>query len=1009
MKRTLLFFCSLLLLCLTSAQATPAFKSGTRYRIVSHLYDDTGLLVLGANHSSSAVLYYDTDESTATDGWWYIEQADNGFTIQNAQSKQYITWTTQRVSGQIKGLYLTDSSQGATSQWTFEEGNGADGYMIVRNVDQTTQLFNLRRDGSNLFGSYEGSGTDNNELFKIYDEEGNEYLADGTIVKSGESGGGESGGGESGGGSESGDNVTETADFTKTSGVTVMDEYWERTGISTPVVLTSDKTNPVLYSIVNLRLNDTKANYAYVRVSDGKLVQTQDASLRTHFYFMQSYGGIQIYSEDGQYVATSYPSSYNGQTAVDVQTGTSNYGANIWDISWQGSTSPAGYAIGKADNKTTSSWGWGGTSTTQSSYYYWNDYSGTKIGLYSVDGGSTFVFTSSDSRHLESLLSQGINVAGAAVPLTMALDSVRINDKQLIYDQSEGVYYCPLPSTVRETASFTLPLTYRTKSGYEGTLKLDGMTPDAETHNVTLTDVDCSTTYPLTLDNANGTTIAKGKLRFTYLSIVEMNVASCNGNSYTTGTMRVTYPDQEGYDSTYIAAFKYRGASSSNYPKRSYAVKMRDENGESVDRKFLGLRSDNNWILDAMYIDPACMRNRVVTDLWNDYSVKPYQAEFEKKVRNGTRGRFVEVFLNGSYYGLYCMTEKLDRKQLKLKKYDPDTKTIHGLLYKSKDWCYETFMGHESNKNTYPGTEPESYTKKLGKETWTSYEQKYPDYETEAVEWEPLYNAVKYVAKSTTSYLNFQEKTVKSRFDYPVVRDYYLLIELILATDNHGKNMYFYVYDNDKSSKVGIAPWDLDGTWGVRWDGGTSFTKNAAQDFDTFIWAHEHGQNTLFYSLKKFLHFSDSLAVRYAELRQGEFDPDRLAQRISDYASLFADSQADKREEGKWGVTNSRHTDIATAATYAEDWIKQRVAFLDEQYGYDPSQTAINAAKAEAFFSAVGGQGAIAVHTGKAQTISIYNVAGQLVRTTEVGEGLTPIKGFAPGIYVVNGVKVVVR
>ena len=153
--------------------------------------------------------------------------------------------------------------------------------------------------------------------------------------------------------------------------------------------------------------------------------------------------------------------------------------------------------------------------------------------------------------------------------------------------------------------------------------------------------------------------------------------------------------------------------------------------------------------------------------------------------------------------------------------------------------------------------------------------------------------------------------------------------------------MYFYVYDNEASSKVGIAPWDLDGTWGVRWDGGTSFTKNAAQDFDTFIWNKEHGQNTLFYSLKKFLHFSDSLAVRYAELRQGEFDPDRLAQRISTYASLFADSQADKREEGRWGSVNSRHTDIATAATYAEDWIKQRVAYLDEQYGYDPSQTCL--------------------------------------------------------------------
>lgn len=108
------------------------------------------------------------------------------------------------------------------------------------------------------------------------------------------------------------------------------------------------------------------------------------------------------------------------------------------------------------------------------------------------------------------------------------------------------------------------------------------------------------------------------------------------------------------------------------------------------------------------------------------------------------------------------MTEKLDRKQLKLKKYDAVKKVVHGLLYKSKDWCYETFMGHESGDKTYPGTDPESYTNTLGKERWTSFEQKYPDYEKEAVEWEPLYNAVKYVAKSTASYVNFQEKAVKT-------------------------------------------------------------------------------------------------------------------------------------------------------------------------------------------------------------------------------------------------------
>ena len=65
------------------------------------------------------------------------------------------------------------------------------------------------------------------------------------------------------------------------------------------------------------------------------------------------------------------------------------------------------------------------------------------------------------------------------------------------------------------------------------------------------------------------------------------------------------------------------------------------------------------------------------------------------------------------------MTEKIDRKQLKLKKFEPATETggegvVHGLLYKTKSWGYAVHMGHNSDNNKYPGTSPYSYTNRLG-------------------------------------------------------------------------------------------------------------------------------------------------------------------------------------------------------------------------------------------------------------------------------------------------------
>ena len=360
------------------------------------------------------------------------------------------------------------------------------------------------------------------------------------------------------------------------------------------------------------------------------------------------------------------------------------------------------------------------------------------------------------------------------------------------------------------------------------------------------------------------------------------------------------------------------------------------------------------------------------------------------------------------------MTEKMDRKQLKLKKFVPAAESttgedeVHGLLYKSSDWTYETFMGHEQGDLTFPYKTPSSYNNYLGNETWRSYEFKYPDYQKEAVDWEPLYNAVNHVAavRSQTAF----DEGFETYFDYPMMRDYYLFLELIMASDNHGKNMLFYVYDKQgpEGGKIAIAPWDLDGTLGQRWDGSTSYT-GANQEFDEFINKNEHGQFTPFLRLKlsSKYNWKADLTERYAELRNSKlFDADAIANRVATYASLFEESKADMREQNRW---TRYHSDLQSAASYIESWIKRRVAFLDNKYGYEPTTTQINEAVSEAHFSAQGGQGQIGIGAGKAQIVRIYTTAGALVRTVQVPEGFTALQGFAPGIYIVNGQKVVVE
>lgn len=1021
MKKFLLFFLSLL--AIGTAQAAPNFKANTKYRISCKKFNSSnsyGSVVIGSNHSKLVELYYDSGNSYSDDSWWYINKSGNGYVIVNAKSGQYLTFTTTK-NYRTKYVTLTNAASGNESQWIFDINE--DGYAGITSASEgngSGYHFNVRIDGTNLFGAYRANYYDENELFKIYDEQGNNVLLDNS------GSGGETGGGSGG---ETGGEGTGTDNFNATTyGKTSYGEYWERTQLKQPIVYTTSVADPVLYSIANLRTGRYVGVGTSMNTNTTCLTEVYSASDRTQFYFVQSGTGVQIFTKDGQYVSTNYPTPDNSvsdkRAGLSVVNGTPN--GNLWGFGWTTNTY-SGYTITKLDNLSA-------TDATQYEYNSWNDYSldnntGSsnvhEVGLYEGDdAGSSFVFTSADLRHAKYLQNKGIDFGLDVTPKAFAeaFDSLRINDKQLVYDGKGNAYFATLPEGMRNGGDYTAKVTYKLKTtnaeGY--TLKVNGQEPDADGY-VTFDNVDCETLYPIELTNASENVDLSAKIQFTFLPIVELNCSSVNSKAYTTGSLRVTDPASLGYDSLMIAAFKYRGASSSNYPKRSYAIKLRDENGNSVDRKLLGYRSDNNWILDAMYIDLACMRNRVATDLWNAFECKPYYADREKKVRTGTRGKFVEVILNGQWWGLYCMTEKMDRKQLKLKKFVPASLSttgeneVHGVLYKSNQWTYEVFMGHESNDDNdnkqviYPHKKVSDYKNILGQETWCEYEFKYPDYEDEAVEWRPLHDAANMVA--TSFILNID--SVKSRFDYPMLRDYYLFIDLLLATDNHGKNLFWYAYDTQgpEGDKLSLAPWDLDGTFGQDWDGVITNTKDVTLDFDTYIKNYEHGQFAIFDLIKSRSEWQQDLKDRYAELRiKGVISGDSIANRFANYASLFEASLADQREQNMWSKTyHSRHKDIQGGATYAESWIRRRVNWLDQKYGFDAAVTAINEAKAEAYFAALGGVGCISVNAGKAQPVRIYNIAGQLVRNAQVGSGVTTINGIPAGIYVVNGTKVMVK
>jgi len=623
------------------------------------------------------------------------------------------------------------------------------------------------------------------------------------------------------------------------------------------------------------------------------------------------------------------------------------------------------------------------------------------VGVYNASGSDNelFLFYDSDGSSVTdtSIGSQSVQ------PINRTLGafqnyaySLSFNSKTPVVDASKKEFYLTVPDSQMEN-NITMNVRFK--------LKNDAYTLFINNKQVLNGDnfyfgyISATTRTPVEIRN-NSSVVASGTLFFSSLPLVQIYSESTIGSVYNYGGLVVTEASKPDTAEILNMNIKIRGGISAGFAKKPFAVKLNDTDGKtSIDRSFFGLRSDNSWILDAMYIDPARMRNRVSTDLWNDFSTKPYYYSSEPNLINGTRGNFVEVFLNDSYQGLYCMTEKVDRKQLKLNKLQVvgTTNTIRGLLYKGKSWDSGTFGG-----NLYwdGGSHSMSTGYSNNSVTWSGFNAEYPKLDDgEPINWKPLVDAIT-VSSYLTNDADFKAR-VATNFDLPVFLDYYLFIDLLLATDNQGKNTYQSVYDMTKSSKITITVWDCDGTWGRRWDGSSGIT-TPNQNLDTYLTNNEHAQNNLFLRLKSLDYddYKNKLKNRYFALRGNYFSYDNLMNRFEKYYNQFLKSGASTRERNKWGIG-----DLSNEMTFLSTWIKARLSYLDNQYLGGPYTSLANINEENITFGPNPVQNTLTISnlTGSNE-IKITSLTGEVIfgiqtRDSEVEVNMS---ACAPGFYILK-------
>lgn len=495
-----------------------------------------------------------------------------------------------------------------------------------------------------------------------------------------------------------------------------------------------------------------------------------------------------------------------------------------------------------------------------------------------------------------------------------------IDGRMPVYDEASGTYFHALPEKqMGHEASVKIGVELPAGTPQDGSLFVDGR-PVGRGKRATLTAPGGGRRHRLAWV-CGADTMAAANLTCTFLPLVVLSADAVSQKPFRSGTLRLHDPEAAA-DSTYAARLRYRGASALGFSKKSLAVKLVSEKGGKLNRSLLGMRTDNYWILDAMAVDHARMRNRVAMDLWMDMCTPPYYDSRGQKARTGVRGRPVEVFFNGRYHGVYHLTERIDRKQLALAK--TEGTEVRGLLYKSTQWSTWTLLG-------FGGAQPPGYDN--AGSVWNAWESKYPEPDADGTrtDWQPLRNAIALCA--TASDAEFRER-VGEVFDLPVVRDYWLFCELLHAVDNSGKNMFWVVGDVRKSMMLTPVPWDLDGTFGRSWDGHRSDVR-ASNDYRRFLLQQGH-QNALFERLYKLNpdDWNERLAERYRTLRHSHFDVNRLMARFEHYHRLMQLSGADRRERERWNGSGGIRLRFSEELSFIRSWLEARLESLDRKYDY---------------------------------------------------------------------------
>lgn len=303
------------------------------------------------------------------------------------------------------------------------------------------------------------------------------------------------------------------------------------------------------------------------------------------------------------------------------------------------------------------------------------------------------------------------------------------------------------------------------------------------------------------------------------------------------------------------ARWKVRGQTAASKPKKSWKLTLVKDTGTKKNLSLLGLGSDDDWILNPMYLDDTKETEQFAMTLWNELAAR---TEWDPRMSSGA---YCEVVMNGKYRGLYLLQRRVDRKYLDLPK--------DQILLKT-------------NCNTSDGREKRE-----------SYEIIYsPFLEDET------YNI----------WLDLLHDRLGEAIDLNNYADVSIFIQLGFMQDNVTfRNLFCLLTPEEEDYRLSYVLWDTDMSMGV--------CLGFVYDYDTAV--HTVLQRQEHDIIRQSVPDLDQrIAERWFQLREGVLNEAHMDEILENMDAELSTSGARRRDREVWGL---RHDTVKPIAEFLHD------------------------------------------------------------------------------------------